>query len=212
MVKEIELKYALSDRKQAEEIWEDLEMYAGCDPDTRESVCMKAMYFDSAKGLLAKNDMSLRIRQEGDRSVLTIKNKGTSENGLHKRDELNMPYTEEFSEMAEFVTDSEMLQQSELGGKLIELVGNEVLRPVICMNYLRRRCRIDSGSSFVELAIDTGKIYAAEKSTPICELEIELYSGDEDDMIALGDKLSERYMIDREEITKYARGLALMDG
>lgn len=90
------------------------------------------------------------------------------------------------------------------------LIDNQDLHPVIHMNYLRRRFRMDIGESFVEVAIDTGEISTMTASTPVCELEIELYSGDVDDMIAFGNKLADRYGIEREDITKYARGLELL--
>lgn len=211
MIKEIELKYTLKDRKQAEEIWEDPVLYAACNLETRESVCMSAIYFDTRDSILARSGMSLRIRREGEHSVLSIKNKGITENGLHRRDENNMPYTGEVDENTVFRPDRDMLAESELGSSLLKLIDDRDLYPVIHMNYLRRRFRMDSGDSFVEVAIDTGEISTETASIPVCELEIELYSGDVDDMIAFGNRLADRYGIEREDITKYARGLELLE-
>lgn len=211
MIKEIELKYTLKDRKQAEEIWEDPVLYAACNLETRESVCMSAIYFDTRDNILARSGMSLRIRREGEHSVLSIKNKGITENGLHRRDENNMPYTGEVDENTVFRPDRDMLAESELGSRLLKLIDDRDLYPVIHMNYLRRRFRMDSGDSFVEVAIDTGEISTETASIPVCELEIELYSGDVDDMIAFGNRLADRYGIEREDITKYARGLELLE-
>ena len=211
MIKEIELKYTLKDRKQAEEIWEDPVLYAACNLETRESVCMSAIYFDTRDSILARSGMSLRIRREGEHSVLSIKNKGITENGLHRRDENNMPYTGEVDENTVFRPDRDMLAESELGSRLLKLIDDRDLYPVIHMNYLRRRFRMDSGDSFVEVAIDTGEISTETASIPVCELEIELYSGDVDDMIAFGNRLADRYGIEREDITKYARGLELLE-
>lgn len=211
MIKEIELKYTLKDRKQAEEIWEDPVLYAACNLETRESVCMSAIYFDTRDSILARSGMSLRIRREGEHSVLSIKNKGITENGLHRRDENNMPYTGEVDENTVFRPDRDMLAESELGSRLLKLIDDRDLYPVIHMNYLRRRFRMDSGDSFVEVAIDTGEISTEIASIPVCELEIELYSGDVDDMIAFGNRLADRYGIEREDITKYARGLELLE-
>ena len=211
MIKEIELKYTLKDRKQAEEIWEDPVLYAACNLETRESVCMSAIYFDTRDSILARSGMSLRIRREGEHSVLSIKNKGITENGLHRRDENNMPYTGEVDKNTVFRPDRDMLAESELGSRLLKLIDDRDLYPVIHMNYLRRRFRMDSGDSFVEVAIDTGEISTETASIPVCELEIELYSGDVDDMIAFGNRLADRYGIEREDITKYARGLELLE-
>ena len=211
MIKEIELKYTLKDRKQAEEIWEDPVLYAACNLETRESVCMSAIYFDTRDSILARSGMSLRIRREGEHSVLSIKNKGITKNGLHRRDENNMPYTGEVDENTVFRPDRDMLAESELGSRLLKLIDDRDLYPVIHMNYLRRRFRMDSGDSFVEVAIDMGEISTETASIPVCELEIELYSGDVDDMIAFGNRLADRYGIEREDITKYARGLELLE-
>ena len=65
--------------------------------DNRRSK-LSAIYFDTRDSILVCSGMSLRIRREGEHSVLSIKNKGITENGLHRRDENNMPYTGEVDE------------------------------------------------------------------------------------------------------------------
>ena len=122
-----------------------------------------------------------------------------------------MSYTGEVDGNTVFRPDRDMLAESELGSRLLKLIDDRDLYPVIHMNYLWRRFRMDSGDSFVEVAIDTGEISTETASIPVCELEIELYSGDVDDMIAFGNRLADRYGIEREDITKYARGLELLE-
>ena len=99
-----------------------------------ESVCMSAIYFDTRDSILARSGMSLRIRREGEHSVLSIKNKGITENGLHRRDENNMPYTGEVDENTVFRPDRDMLAESELGSRLLKLIDDRDLYPIIHMN------------------------------------------------------------------------------
>ena len=70
--------------------------------------------------------------------------------------------------------------------------------------------RIDTGRSISELSIDVGKIICGENTAPISEMEIELYSGDEEDMIALGQRISAKYDLLAEDRSKYKRGLDLI--
>ena len=51
---------------------------------------------------------------------------------------------------------------------------------------------------------------AMEKVAPISEMEIELYSGEEEDMKALGDDVAEKYGLIAENTSKFKRGLDLM--
>ena len=70
--------------------------------------------------------------------------------------------------------------------------------------------RVDTGKSINEISADLGKIICGDKTAPISELEIELYSGDEEDMKALGTQISQKYGLISEDKSKYRRGLDLM--
>ena len=63
----------------------------------------------------------------------------------------------------------------------------------------------------MEVSIDQGDIITANGSCPICEMEIELYSGNEEDLVKLGKQIQKSYNLKEENISKYARGLALLD-
>ena len=59
---EIELKYAINSKETAARIWEDEELKKMEEPQTRETVFMKATYFDTDDFALSRNDMAYRIR------------------------------------------------------------------------------------------------------------------------------------------------------
>ena len=58
--------------------------------------------------------------------------------------------------------------------------------------------------------MDLGQIVCNGKVAPISEMEIELYSGEEEDMKALGDDVAEKYGLIAENTSKFKRGLDLM--
>ena len=101
------------------------------------------------------------------------------------------------------------------GDELIDDIPAEItdkkLIPVMEMNFAREEFRIDYKGSLMEVSIDQGDIITANGSCPICEMEIELYSGNEEDLVKLGKQIQKSYNLKEENISKYARGLALLD-
>ncbi|WP_130861052.1 CYTH domain-containing protein [Bacilliculturomica massiliensis] len=203
---EIEMKYGIADKERAEEIWEDPQLLAIGDLDSRETVLMKAVYFDTEDHVLSENDMAFRVRMEGSRIVASLKWNGSVVDGYHTREELNVPVTEE-SYLIDPPTD--LFKESEQGKALLELVGDKRLVNMMENRFLRRKMRADSGSAICEIAIDTGEIVTDGGSMPICELEIELYSGEPEEIKAIGASLAEKYGLVPENRSKYARGLSL---
>jgi len=203
---EIEMKYGIADKERAEEIWEDPQLLAIGDLDSRETVLMKAVYFDTEDHVLSENDMAFRVRMEGSRIVASLKWNGSVVDGYHTREELNVPVTEE-SYLIDPPTD--LFKESEQGKALLELVGDKRLVNMMENRFLRRKMRADSGSAICEIAIDTGEIVTDGGSMPICELEIELYSGEPEEIKEIGASLAEKYGLVPENRSKYARGLSL---
>lgn len=204
---EVEMKYAIPDKAKADAIWEDDYLHQIGDADTRETVYMKAAYFDTEQNTLSKNDIAFRVRMEGNRVVASLKWNGSSDHGLHRRQEINVPV----DDPACFLQPSaELFRESEAGKELLELLGNEELHSMLETHFLRRRLRVDLGQSIMEVAIDTGDIVTEVGNAPICELEIELFSGEQTDVETLGQVLSGKYDLTPLNDSKYARGLTLI--
>ena len=47
-------------------------------------------------------------------------------------------------------------------------------------------------------------------SSPICEVEIELFSGQQDDLLEVGQELVDKYQVVSEKRSKFYRGLVLL--
>jgi inorganic triphosphatase YgiF len=205
---EQEVKYAIDSKATADAIWTDPQLARLADPSTSQAIVMKAVYFDTKDRLLARNNMTLRVRAEGDMNIATLKWGGCSANGFHERNEINVPVSEDTS----FIQPSaDMFRGSEEGETLVGLLGDEPLLNLLETRFLRRQIRLTYNGSLMELALDCGSIITDAGEEPIMEMEIELYAGSVEDVLELGDKLARQYGLIAEDRTKFARGLAMLE-
>lgn len=205
---EIEMKYGIKDKEIARSIWEDEYLLSMEEKDSREKVYMKASYFDTDDYILSKNDIAFRVRMEGSRIVASLKWKGASVEGLHTREEINVPVNDE---ACFIMPDPEIFKESDIGRDMITLLAGRPLHSLLETRFLRSRMRIDTGKTICEVAIDEGEIVTDYGILPICELEIELFSGDQEEVRKIGDTLAEKYGLVPEDRSKYARGLKLLE-
>ena len=82
---EQEMKYAIPTKELSDVIWTNSLIAKYGDESTRESLVMKAVYFDTEDLALAANNMTVRVRAEGDSKFATLKWGGCSSNGFHER-------------------------------------------------------------------------------------------------------------------------------
>ena len=204
---EIELKYLIHDESDVERIVQDPDLMKIKDHKTDEEIEMHAVYFDTEDRRLYREGIAFRVRREGCKLVATLKWNGSSEEGMHKREEINVPVSDEEKL---HTPDIRIFDQSEMCEVLEKVVGKRTLLPVMDIYFTRRQMRLDTGKSISELSVDCGEIVAGGRTAPISELEIELYSGEESDMKALGETLAAKYQLRPEDASKYKRGLDLM--
>ncbi len=204
---EIELKYRIENEAIIEKIFTDPYLAGIKDERTEEELEMHAVYFDTEDRRLYREGIAFRVRKEGGRIVGTLKWNGSSEDGMHKREEINVPVRDEEKLRT---PDIQIFNQSEMCEVLENIVGKRTLLPVMDICFVRRQMRVDTGRSISELSVDRGQVICGGKTAPISELEIELYSGEEEDFLALGRRLAEKYQLQPEDTSKYKRGLDLM--
>lgn len=203
---EQEMKYSIPSKELSDIIWNNsiIEKYG--DDSTRESLVMKAVYFDTEDMVLSKNNMTVRVRVEGERKFATLKWGGCSTNGFHERNEINVPVSDE-----SFINPSvDMFKGSEDGEVLMQLAKDKPLINLLETRFLRRRIRLKYQQSLVELAIDYGSIITDAGEEPILELELELYAGNIDDLKKLGEEFAKEYGLSPENRTKFSRGVSLL--
>ena len=206
---EIELKYKVESVEKYEKILSDMWVRSHAEFAEPEVVRMKAAYFDTEDHTLIRHNVAFRIRSEGDRTLATLKwcDDDESVSGLYIRSEINIPVVDQ---ACFFHPDPSIFNESTEGKDLLDLIDERPLSNVFDMIFTRKRFRIDYGQSILELALDDGVIVAGDESTAIRELEIEIYSGNKEDLLVVGKKIADRYNLVPELKTKFARGVELL--
>ena len=206
---EVEMKYSIGNKEIAESIWADEYLMTIEEDNTREKVFMKAVYFDTPDYILCKNDITFRVRMENDRIIATLKWRGKSEGAMHQREEINVPVTDE----ACFISPNpSIFKESKIGQEVIELIGETELYSIIETRFLRSRFRVDTKETIIEVSIDQGEIITENGQDPILEMELEIFSGNEEVLKELGHEISGKYGLHEEERSKYARGKNMLLG
>ena len=204
---EIELKYVIDDREKVEKILNDPSVTEIKDENSDESIDMHAVYFDTEDRILSANEAAFRIRREGKKLMATLKWGGSCENGMHRREEINIPVEGE----EQLVNpDMSIFDETEVGPGMKKLLKDRKVVPIMDIDFLRRQMRLDTGRAICELSIDEGEVVCGRKKDRILELEIELYSGDEGEIVRLGNEISDRYGLIAGNISKFQRGLRLL--
>lgn len=203
---EIELKYLVDEDFTRDRFFNDSHLKKMSDEETMETIDMKAVYYDTDDCDMLKKEIAFRIRHEGERPVATLKWGGGAENGLHARGELNVTVDEAFCREPR----ANIFAGSEVYEMIGEDAGQKLLHPVMEMSFVRKQVRLDTGKSICVMSYDEGEICTINGSAPISELEIELYSGDMDDMVELGRELAQKYNLQPCDVSKYQRGLELL--
>lgn len=160
-------------------------------------------YFDTPDNWLRQHDIGLRIRRFDDVFVQTVKTSGRVVAGLHQRPEFN----------AEHTSNSPVLTLHPLDiypqGKDVEVLQSELM-PIFATDFTREQWLIGmADGSQVEVAFDQGMVSSDDKTFPICEVELELKSGQTDALFTLARALSEGGGIRLGNLSKAARGYRL---
>ena len=201
---EIELKLLLSK--------EDLERLLTLDfmvqairEGSRRVRHLVSTYYDTQELTLKEHGIAYRVRDKGDGSFeATVKTQKQSAGGLSERLELNLPLAE-----AQPVLDG--FAALGLGFELSELAPCGV-QALFTVDVERITYILDYAGAVCELAIDKGAIRCGEKSDSIDEVEIELLEGEVQALLELKERIAATVTLRAEERSKFARGLALLQG
>ena len=205
---EQEMKYSIPNKETADAIWEDAQHSECTDLNTAEPVVMKAVYFDTPDHALTNSNLTLRIRAEGERCIATVKWGGCVSNGFHQKEEINVPVESDIS----FINPSvDIFKGCEVGDKLLELTEGKQLINLLETRFLRRRLRLNYQGNLIELSVDTGNVVTDNGEVPIQELELELYVGQAESVVELGQKMAEQYGLSPKDSSKFADGIALLN-
>ena len=169
-----------------------------------------ARYYDDIEQSLGNKLIALRVRQEDETFVLTIKAPGSEEGEFSNRKEWNLNWenkapnltiiiTELADELPQHLIDIfRKLETSELSADMITDVNRYILI-------------IETTKSKFELALDRGYLQGGILKENIYELEIELIEGDENELHKLAHLVKHEFNLSAGSQSKLHRCLRLKE-
>ncbi|MDD4964302.1 MAG: CHAD domain-containing protein [Gallionella sp.] len=162
------------------------------------------IYFDTPNLQLHARKMALRLRRSHGQWLQTLKGGGSVKAGLHQRHEWEIPVPTaalDFSRLETAVWDEQLPPNI-----------RSALAPVFVTDFYRSSRILDWHGAKIELCIDHGEVKTAEHSFAICEIELELKSGNPQQLFELAIAILEIVPFELELINKAERGYHLMSG
>jgi len=156
-------------------------------------------YFDTPDLRLNEERIALRIRKKSDRYIQTLKTKGQSINGLSKRGEWEW-------ELDKPELNLVYLAQCDAWPKSVNA---DCLSKAFETNFTRHQVEFTWEGARIELALDRGEIISNGSCESINELELELISGNENDLHLLCRELQKYITLIPSDVSKAERGYCL---
>lgn len=185
---EVEFKYAATP-KQQQEIFNQFENWT--------EITMETTYYDTADRALSGKKCTLRCRLENGIAVCTLK---TPAVGLGRGE-----------------WDVESLWEEKAVSQLFAAAGQAPisfasLRPVCGARFIRLATTVKLPQCTVEIALDKGVLMGGNRELPLCEVEVELKSGEESALAAWAEELAACYGLQPERNSKFRRASLLAKG
>ena len=200
MATEFEIKLRAKNAQQLKTVLEDRSITALAQEKLRE-VHMKTCYFDTADGALSARKWMLRVRQENEKSVVTMKTPGEGYARGEWECEGKTP-EEAIGTLVSKGAPEELLTLTKPGLQMV--CGAEFVR-------LTQPLRLPDGTT-CEICADGGELLGGRHKEPFCELELELTRGDGKALLAFAGELSRKYGLTEEQKSKFVRARRLADG
>ena len=174
----------------------------GHTPQKRHQV---TTYYDTPDTLLLASGLTLRIRQENDSFLQTVKSRDDGIGLANSRKEWEWAVINGTPQI-EYLS-----AVPELASLACQITGR--LTPVIVTDIWRTRClHVVKGGCAAEASLDIGTVSSGEVSLPICELELELKGGEVAALYRLALQLAETAPMWIGAESKSARGWSLRNG
>lgn len=161
---------------------------------------METTYYDTAGFALSDRKITLRKRMENDEAVCTVK---TPVSG-YGRGEWECRCDD---------IEKGIVELCKLGApKRLLVLTEEGVAPVCGARFDRLAGTIDYEGTVLEIALDQGILLGGGQEVPLCEVEVELKSGDPELAVAFAMALAQRFGLEKENKSKFRRALALARG
>lgn len=169
-------------------------------PKQGKRVTLDNSYFDTRDLALKAAGVGLRTRRHGHTQLQTVKCAAESAGGLSKRPEWEQAFSGAF--------DFSNIDAPKVR-KLLERHRDELLN--VFTTHFHRETRLYAPQDGVRILmmVDTGHVIVGERTTPICELELELVEGQPLDLLRLASLLALDVPLLPNDVSKAERGYRL---
>ena len=159
------------------------------------------LYLDTPDFDLGTAGVALRLRRVGRRWLQTLKTEGARQGGLSRRAEFEMPVPRGEVDWTLFPPEAQAYVPARLRARLA---------PAFETRFARTAWQLGgAGGATIEVALDVGEVRAGEASMPICEIELELKSGEPDALYDLALDWARRFGCLPFDRSKAERGMRL---
>lgn len=161
-------------------------------------------YFDTPDFALSALGVALRVRRVGRRWLQTLKTEGERQGGLSRRAEYEMPVAGDAPDWTRFPPEAQAWVPEAMRDALV---------PVFETRFHRTAWLLKGkGGAGIEVALDVGEVRAGARSQPICEIELELKSGQPDALFELALTWADAFDCLPFDVSKAERGVRLAQG
>lgn len=172
-----------------------------------QSTRLRARYFDTADGALARARLGLRLRQEGGSWVQTAK--GPGDGTFHR-----LEHSVELPEGDAGMPDVRRHSGHAVGRKLQRALerSGQPLQPTFETDVERLTRIVESPGVTVEVALDRGEVRAGGRAQPLQELEFELKQGHRSALVELAQTWRAQHLLWLDPLPKAEIGRRLAAG
>lgn len=167
---------------------------------------LASTYFDTPDLALKRARTVIRVRKVGRRYVQTVKTAPAADDASIVRHEWERMLDGPTPDLSGLAETKEL--RAAFGDESIA----RALRPIFVTEFKRTTIPLRIGRSDVELAIDRGEIRVDGAAAPICEIELELLSGEIGDVYAAAMRLMAAVPMALQPLAKSQRAHALLSG
>ena len=159
---------------------------------------MRTTYYDAADGALSARKWTLRHRLENGTHVCTLKTPAGDARG-------------EWEVECQRIEDAvERLCKLGAPSELRELTSKGV-QAVCGARFTRLAATVEAENAVLEVALDSGVLFAGERQEPLCEVEVELKSGNRAAADRFALEMAQEYGLRTLHASKFKRALALRE-
>ena len=177
---------------------EDLCAIRAAFPGDYTEIHMETTYYDTPDGALSARRWTLRCRRENDTYVCTLKTP-TADPGV--RGEWEMECDDILAAIPNLAKEADLPE-------LVRLTADGVV-PTCGARFIRLAVPVTMRSGMAELALDQGVLINGPKELPFAEVELELKSGDPEELQELAGTIAGKFRLKTEKKSKFARARSL---